>query len=602
MASATAVSGHTFHIPVMGTGFTIDTPLRVARYGISSVISLVDDVLMEQMRKFHAEAAGLPFEPISAKDLNHRALRVTAYLNLVNDLVARQTAELQASPFEPGSEITRYFELLPEGPLKAEYADMLATEDPEARSAREAALRAKAVPGNIDVNIMSKADAEVYLRGKLQAPEYSHASAALRGFAESDLRSSIVFSAGMNPRLYGFLQDFEDFFPTETGELKKTVCLKVSDFRSALIQGKYLAKRGIWVSEFRIESGLNCGGHAFGSGGYLMGPILEEFREQRSSLSETMYGLWAKALDKAGRPVPETAPGTMVTVQGGIGTAAEDSMLRQYYKVDRTGWATPFMLVPEVTNVDDAHLKQLQDAGDDDVFLSDSSPLGLPFWSLRRSASEEAKRQRIAEGKPGSLCPQGYVRLFKDVSEIPLCRASRAYQKRMLKQLDDDVDMAPEEREERKTSLLEKACICLDLAGGATVKHGIDPKANPAVCCGPNIVNFSRIARLEEMVGHIYGRLNLLTNPDRPHMFVKELSLYVDHFREEVRQVSANLSKQTPKYFAEFQENLVQGVAYYRERARDLAAGQHERFLEELKALAEAIEALPALEAQTAGA
>ncbi len=34
----------------MGTGFTIDTPIKVAKYGISSVISLVDDVLIEQMR------------------------------------------------------------------------------------------------------------------------------------------------------------------------------------------------------------------------------------------------------------------------------------------------------------------------------------------------------------------------------------------------------------------------------------------------------------------------------------------------------------------------------------------------------------------------
>ena len=34
---------HTFHIPVMGTGFTIDTPLKVARYGVSSVIQIVDD-------------------------------------------------------------------------------------------------------------------------------------------------------------------------------------------------------------------------------------------------------------------------------------------------------------------------------------------------------------------------------------------------------------------------------------------------------------------------------------------------------------------------------------------------------------------------------
>ena len=34
---------HTFHIPVMGTGFTVDTPLRVARFGISSVMAIGDD-------------------------------------------------------------------------------------------------------------------------------------------------------------------------------------------------------------------------------------------------------------------------------------------------------------------------------------------------------------------------------------------------------------------------------------------------------------------------------------------------------------------------------------------------------------------------------
>ena len=43
--------GHTFHIPVMGIGFSIDTPVKVAQYGISSVISLVDDNLIEEMRR-----------------------------------------------------------------------------------------------------------------------------------------------------------------------------------------------------------------------------------------------------------------------------------------------------------------------------------------------------------------------------------------------------------------------------------------------------------------------------------------------------------------------------------------------------------------------
>ena len=54
--------------------------------------------------------------------------------------------------------------------------------------------------------------------------------------------------------------------------------LKVSDFHSAVVQGKFLAKRGLWVSEYRIESGLNCGGHAFATKGLLLGPILDEFQ------------------------------------------------------------------------------------------------------------------------------------------------------------------------------------------------------------------------------------------------------------------------------------------------------------------------------------
>ena len=42
---------HAFHIPVLGIGFTIDSPLKVAQYGMDSVISLVDDILLEKLRK-----------------------------------------------------------------------------------------------------------------------------------------------------------------------------------------------------------------------------------------------------------------------------------------------------------------------------------------------------------------------------------------------------------------------------------------------------------------------------------------------------------------------------------------------------------------------
>jgi len=58
---------HTFHIPVMGTAFTADTPLKVAQYGIDSVVSIVDDVLLERLRKVYSEKYG--FDYIEIKSL-----------------------------------------------------------------------------------------------------------------------------------------------------------------------------------------------------------------------------------------------------------------------------------------------------------------------------------------------------------------------------------------------------------------------------------------------------------------------------------------------------------------------------------------------------
>src|SRR3990172_8312609 len=115
---------HQFHIPVMGTGFTIDTPIRVARFGISSVISLVDDVLIEKVRRYHALREGEPYEAIRNNHPDSRAARITAYLNLVGRLVERQVEALKNAPFEPRSEIQRFFELLPDTPLRRLYLEM----------------------------------------------------------------------------------------------------------------------------------------------------------------------------------------------------------------------------------------------------------------------------------------------------------------------------------------------------------------------------------------------------------------------------------------------------------------------------------------------
>jgi hypothetical protein len=588
-------SPHSFHIPVMGTGFTIDTPLRVARYGISSVISLVDDILIEQMRKFHCEKHRMPYEEITNGSPDARARRITAYLNLVDDLVGRQVESLQGSPFEKGSEISRYYEMLPETPLKRAYEEMLAISDPAEKYRRQERLRREVVPGSIDVNIMTKVDGDAYLDGKKLPPEFADAMAALRGYANSTLCSSVVFSAGINPRLYTYTATFGDFLPGEDGQLKKKIVLKVSDYRSALVQGKFLAKRGLWVSEYRIESGLNCGGHAFPTEGYLLGPVLEEFKEKRQELIKLLHPIYVEALKARGWPVQDADRGVRITVQGGIGTAVENSFLLTYYHVDATGWGTPFLLVPEVTNVDAAHLQKLLNAADGEVYLSDSSPLGIPFWNLRTSASEESRRQKILLDKPGSPCPKRFAAFNTEFTETPTCIASRVYVKRKLEHLADE-DLSAEQRAAARENVLDKACICHDLAGSTTLKYNINPEATPAICPGPNIVNFNKLATLDEMVAHIYGRLSLITNTERPHMFIKELMLYIDYLRNEARKVSLKLSPRSPGYFDNFRKNVMAGIDYYNRLACEFIEDQKARFLEDLETLRDQVEHLPLLD------
>jgi hypothetical protein len=554
---------HDFHIPVMGTGFTIDTPLKVARFGIDSVIQIVDDVLIEQMRKFHAERHDEPYEAIADDADDARARRITAYLNLIHLLVERQMDTIRKEPFEPGTDLTRYFEMLPNGPLKDLYHEMLATRDEGRRAVLQSELVHQVVPGAIDVNIMTKLDRDTYLGKDKRPPEFSDALSGLRGFARSDLRAAVVFSAGLNPRLFGYLAEFADFFPDQSGTLCKRVILKVSDYRSAFVQGKYLAKRGIWVSEYRIESGLNCGGHTFPTTGQLMGPILEELREKRPELIETLHTITNDALVAAGRPPLENPLPLRITAQGGIGTFDEHKLLLTHYELDSTGWGTPFLLVPEVTNVDDTHRTKLADAADDDVELSDASPFGIPFWNLRNSASDLLRKARIAGGKPGSACPKGYLALHNtEFSEQPICTASRKYVVQKLAHLDQE-GYTPEQRAVVEEDVLAKTCLCRDLAGGAELSSGINDDAATAICTGPNIVNFSRVASLKEMVDHIYGRISLLTNPDRPHMFIREIELYVDYVGKEFRRFALGLSARKESYFSEVKENLRSGVDYY---------------------------------------
>jgi len=78
---------HSFHIPVMGIGFTLDTPMKVSQYGMASAISLVDDMLIEKLRQLYSEKFDIPYKEISNRIEDFRALRITSYLNLVQTMV-----------------------------------------------------------------------------------------------------------------------------------------------------------------------------------------------------------------------------------------------------------------------------------------------------------------------------------------------------------------------------------------------------------------------------------------------------------------------------------------------------------------------------------
>lgn len=572
---------HTFHIPVMGTGFTVDTPVRVARYGISSALSIGDDLLLEHMREVLSREFGYDFSPIDDGVDDSRAARITAYLNLLGVIVDEQTRRLRSETFEPGSDICRYFELMPESVCKRDYRRMMTCRDRATRTALQDILRARITPGSIDVNIMTKVDGPLLRRGITQGPGQTVAASALRGYAKSNLSSSLVFSAGLNRRLFTGLDSYPDFFADADGRIAKKIVLKVSDVRSAVVQGKLLASRGVWVSEYRIESGLNCGGHAFPTKGALLGPILEEFRSRRAEILAQLMDTWTATLKNTDRPLPTAMPETRFTVQGGIGTSEEAEFLTRYYHMDGTGWGTPFLLIPEVTNVDEQLLAELAAAGEADVFLSAASPLGVPFWNLRRSPSELARVKGLENGRPGSSCPKGYLRLNTDYPGAPLCTASRVYQKRRLRELStSELDEA--KRDSLIQSVVAKACICHELSGGAAVKRGFDPTVNSAICPGPAIVDYSRIASLDEMVDHIYGRFSLITNPERPHMFARELMLYLDYLTTEFVRFANGLSARTADYFAEFRANLEAGIEYYRELSGKLGWEQRDRFLSDL--------------------
>ena len=547
-------SQHTFHIPVMGTAFTADSPLKVAHYGINTVIALADDVLLERLRKYYSDLNDIYYDEIKNNTVDYRADRITAYLDVVNKIVSDKFDEFTTSTKDKFEEVKKYFAMLPDSSdVKQEFNKLI--ENSFRFEDLSVWLKDNLSMGSIDVNIMTKVDKKNYFKKEELPSEYNDAHAGLRGYANSDLASSVIFSAGMNPRLYGYIAHFDDFFPDANGYIKKKIILKVSDYRSAIIQGKFLAKKGLWISEYRIESGLNCGGHAFATDGYLMGPILAEFRDRRQELVDELYAICKPALEANGKVVPNNTLAVTITAQGGVATAEEHDFLIDHYKLDTVGWGTPFLLVPEATTVDKATMKQLQDAKEKDLYLSNVSPLGVPFNNLRNSSKDVEKFQKIEEGKPGSPCPRKFLALSDEYGTQGVCTASRLFQKNKI------------EEKGISDQITDKTCLCMGLAATAVINYGIETRESKGVsiCPGPNMAYFNQELSLQDMSHHIYNGNEGIVRTDRPHMFVNELGMYLKYLSEKIEDHKEDWGRKSGRYLNGFTSNMNEGISYYQE-------------------------------------
>lgn len=560
---------HNFHIPVMGLAYTIDSPIRVAQYGISSVVSIIDDEIIEKMKNFYSSKFSLNYTSISTRVEDYRAKRITAYLDMLDDIVTEKFEAFKEEISKNKKTLSNFVDMLPNtSELRAGLEQFLTQKDVIASSIKSF-IEKHLSPGNIDVNIMTKVDKDNF-KNKQQLPvSFNDAHASLRGFAKSRLSSSVVLSAGMNPRLYSYMEEFEDFYPDEHGNIKKKIILKVSDFRSAMIQGNFLAKKGLWVSEYRIESGLNCGGHAFATEGLLLGLILEEFKQKKHELVDSSYTLMNKALEKKGKSAVTQHPELKITVQGGVGTAEEHEFLLNAYDVDSIGWGSPFLLVPEATSVDQETRKLLLGSNEKDFYISNLSPLGVPFNTVKGSSNEIIRNLKQSKNRYGSSCPKKLLALSKEYSPEGTCTASKKYQEIKLHELESEKHKISSEVYQRKKQVItEKACLCVGLVNAAYLENGLEIKGEKqgvVICPGPNLAYFDKEVSLLEMVKHIYGRTNIISHKNRPNIFINEMKMYIDYLKKDIEEFSGNVTAAQVKKWKNFKENLLQGVEYYQD-------------------------------------
>ncbi len=144
-------------------------------------------------------------------------------------------------------------------------------------------------------------------------------------------------------------------------------------------------------------------------------------------------------------------------------------------------------------------------------------------------------------------------------------------------------------------AVLDKECLCVGLSNAAAINYKETfVKKLPAVniCPGPNIANFSQVVSLQTMTDHIYGRVNLVTNATRPHMFIAELKLYLNYLKSLFQEdLLMGLLSKKQKFYTSFFQSLKEGIQYY-QGLRYTAAAFDENFGKALATAAAELDAL----------
>ena len=148
-----------------------------------------------------------------------------------------------------------------------------------------------------------------------------------------------------------------------------------------------------------------------------------------------------------------------------------------------------------------------------------------------------------------------------EFTKLPICTASSQFQNQKLEQIALS-EASAEAKAQAEAKVHAKECICDHLANGALINLGIQKEARSpqSICPGPNAAWFNRYYSLQEMVDHIYGRSESLISADRPHMYAKEIMMYVEYFEQQLDQCA--YTKNEMATLDEFIFNLTTGIDY----------------------------------------